>query len=87
MDPEFDKERMAIEGIIDDDVDFHERRIMNESDRDIETETSKFYFIRITFLELSIVVSTLNNAMMAYASVFHFDEAVKCADLIIEHFH
>lgn len=42
MDPEFDKERMAIEGIIDDDVEFHERRIMNESDRDIETETSKF---------------------------------------------
>ncbi len=46
MDPEFDKQRMAIEGIIDDDVEFHERRIMNESDRDIETETSKLFLSR-----------------------------------------
>jgi hypothetical protein len=24
--------------------------------------------------------------MLAYASVFHFDEALKCADLLIDHF-
>ena len=42
MDPGFEKDRIATEGIIDDDVEFHERRIINEADREIETETSKF---------------------------------------------
>lgn len=41
MDPAFEKEPMAIQGITDSDVEFHERRIINEADREIETETSK----------------------------------------------
>jgi hypothetical protein len=60
---------------------------MNEADREIETETSMLRKMFIICIELSIVVSTLHNALLAYASVFHYEEAVKCADLIIEHFH
>jgi hypothetical protein len=35
-----DGERIGKSGIIDDDIDFHERRVINEADREIETETS-----------------------------------------------
>ena len=49
MDPAFEKEPMAIQGITDSDVEFHERRIINEADREIETETSKksYYIYRL----------------------------------------
>lgn len=43
-DPELDTSRFSLEGIIDEDVDFHERRVINEADRPIETETSKGCF-------------------------------------------
>jgi hypothetical protein len=33
--------RKGPQTITDDDVDFHERRIINEADREIESETSK----------------------------------------------
>ena len=36
---------------------------------------------------MSMIVSTLHNAMLAYMSVFHFEEALKCADLILENYH
>jgi hypothetical protein len=36
---------------------------------------------------LSMIVITLHNAMLAYISVFHFDEALKCANLILETYH
>ena len=45
MDPSFEKEPMAIYGITDSDVEFHERRIINEADREIETETSNLLFL------------------------------------------
>ncbi len=32
----------------------------------------------------ALVVGTLVNSMLAYMSLFHFDEAKKCADLIID---
>jgi hypothetical protein len=41
-DPEIDGERIARAGIIDEDIEYHERRVINEADREIETETSKF---------------------------------------------
>jgi hypothetical protein len=41
MDPNLDKERISQVGITDEDVEFKERRVINEADRDIETETSK----------------------------------------------
>jgi|LauGreDrversion4_2_1035121.scaffolds.fasta_scaffold201491_1 hypothetical protein len=44
---------MAINGITDEDVEFHERRIINEADREIETETSKIYFSIIILLKNS----------------------------------
>ncbi|CDW77840.1 UNKNOWN [Stylonychia lemnae] len=47
--------------ITDKDVDFKERRIIRESDREIESETT-------------------------YMSLFHFDEAMKCADLILDNY-
>ena len=31
-----------------------------------------------------MTAGTLVNAMLAYMSMFHFDEALKCADFIIE---
>lgn len=40
-DPELDLSRIGTEGLVDDDVNFMERRILNEHDREIETETSK----------------------------------------------
>ena len=40
-DPELDLGRVGQEGIVDEDVDFTERRVINEHDREIETETSK----------------------------------------------
>jgi len=43
--------------------------------------------IILILLELSILVGTLHNAMLAYTSVFHFDEALKCADFILDHYH
>jgi hypothetical protein len=39
-DPTLDGERIGKIGIIDDDIDYHDRRVINESDREIETETS-----------------------------------------------
>lgn len=33
-----------------------------------------------------MTVGTIVNAMLAYMSVFHFDEAMKCADLILDQF-
>ena len=39
-DPEVDMSRVGMEGIIDEDVEFKERRIINEADREIETDTS-----------------------------------------------
>jgi hypothetical protein len=56
-----------------------------EADREIETETSTFNCLIL--IEMSMIVSTLHNAMLAYMSVFHFDEALKCADLILENYH
>ena len=70
---------------MDEDVDYHERRVTIEADREIETETSMFYFLIL--IEMSMIVSTLHNAMLAYMSVFHFEEALKCADLILENYH
>ncbi|TNV82024.1 hypothetical protein FGO68_gene6596 [Halteria grandinella] len=72
-DPELDLGRVGLEGIVDDDIDFMERRVINEHDREIETET-----------KLNFVVSTLNNSMLAYMSIFHFDEAKKCADFLLD---
>jgi hypothetical protein len=43
MDPNLDKERISQFGITDEDVEFKERRVINEADRDIETETSKIF--------------------------------------------
>ncbi len=40
MDPSIDIQRVGKQGIIDDDVEYHERRVINEADREIETETS-----------------------------------------------
>ncbi len=42
MDPNLDGERIGKEGIIDEDIEYHDRRIMIEADREIETETSKY---------------------------------------------
>lgn len=85
LDPEFTKKshKVAWLGITDDDIDLHERGVRCEADREIETETSKHLPFTIV-IELSFVVSTLHNAMLAYMSVYHFDEALKCADLIID---
>jgi len=44
---------MAINGITDEDVEFYERRIINEADREIETETSKIYFSIIILIKNS----------------------------------
>lgn len=37
-------------------------------------------------IDQAMVVGTLVNSMMAYSSVFHFEEAMKCADLILDHY-
>lgn len=31
-----------------------------------------------------MMVGTLVNSMLAYMSLFHFEEAMKCADLILD---
>lgn len=31
-----------------------------------------------------MIVGTLVNSMLAYMSMFHFEEAMKCADLILD---
>ena len=56
-----------------------------EADRDIETDTSRLDCL--IPIEMSMIVSTLHNAMLAYMSVFHFDEALKCVDLILDNYH
>jgi len=33
-----------------------------------------------------MIVGTLVNSMLAYMSLFHFEEAMKCADLILENY-
>lgn len=58
---------------------------MRESDREFETETSKKYRIIFLFLDESMIVGTLVNSMLAYMSLFHFEEALKCADFILDH--
>lgn len=37
-------------------------------------------------LGLSISVSTLHNAMLALMSMFHFEEALKCVDFVIDNY-
>ena len=32
-----------------------------------------------------MVVGTVSNSMLAYMSVFHFEEAEKCIEFILEH--
>lgn len=36
---------------------------------------------------MSILGSTLHNAMLAYMSMYHFEDALKCADFILETLH
>jgi len=31
-----------------------------------------------------MIIGTLINAMLSYMSLFHFEEAMKCADLILD---
>ena len=84
-DPTLDENRICKVGILDEDVDYHERRVIIEADRDIETDTSRLDCL--IPIEMSMIVSTLHNAMLAYMSVFHFEEALKCVDLILDNYH
>jgi hypothetical protein len=50
-----------------------ERTIWIESDRDIEKEMSE-----------GMVVGTMVNAILAYMSLYHFEEAMKCCEFILD---
>jgi hypothetical protein len=54
-----------------------------------QTERLRLKPVNLYFnpIELSMIVSTLNNAMLSYMSVFHFDQALKCADFILDTYH
>ena len=38
----------------------------------------------ITIIDHSMIVGTLVNSMLAYMSMFHFEEAMKCIDFILD---
>ena len=40
----------------------------------------------ISLIDQSMIVGTLVNSMLAYMSLFHFEEAMKCADLILDNY-
>jgi hypothetical protein len=42
--------------------------------------------LSLNIIGLSISVSTLHNAMLAYMSMFHFEEALKCVDFILDNY-
>lgn len=58
------------------------------SDSDMEKEMSNIHLqIIIDFIiDEGIIMSILVNAMLSYMSLFHFDEANKCADFLLERY-
>ena len=62
-----------------------EKEITREEDKDIENETSKFYYpYTQIILELSMIIGTLLNSTLSYMSMHHFEEALKTVNFIID---
>lgn len=53
-------------------------------------ESSKLRLVIIDYvifiIDMNMIIGTLVNSMLAYMSLYHFEEAEKCADFILDHY-
>lgn len=70
--------------IVDKDIDLKFKQIIRQDDKDIENETCKGYLFILNFIiDQNMIIGTIINSMLAYMSMFHFEEAQKCSDFLL----
>jgi hypothetical protein len=58
------------------------------SERRTETSRQRLVSLKQSYhlIDQNMIVGTLVNSMLSYMSVFHFEEAMKCADFILDQY-